>query len=1003
MDNEKRNRQEENSRTECPQLHTSKLLAAEESTALQNFYSGVKHGAIDQPIAALAQIRNSFCNDKTYTVLPTVEIANETSSHKLGEIIGSFVPFAIAGVLTKGVSNRLLGEASSPSLCRVMGEHASTGFIMGSVLSTSNLKAGENLFSARLSQGLCCAATFASMSGSAGLLESSLPKAKSFGLMAGRSIGIAALSGATGGAVDVELKTGFKAKKEDVLNSSLGFAGFGIMMEASGLALSPRSMESLRLPSCKSKQSAPESSISQASVKVASESDEINLVKSANQNQEQYESKEQASLKTQETQNKYEHDFIVPRLHNNDLPFAREQVLRDFKNIGFRDANGTHTDLYSELMNCEHLADVQKIRLIDTACQIRNHYARIKQEEGMSSEAPRNWLYHQAALAEIFNDLSEMTAIGEKPEPKALEYDCLLALFSQFRSHRDRSNLSSIYQDRSTALQQVLIDTYPPKHIEKLADDLYDLPVAAHPTDLISFDKTAFEFLSPAKAPERAFRTKLDSAKVDHNAELNKLSERFSNLFERSDPRLSRIDRLLADFESSNRVSTEKRALFYQQLNRLLQENDRAKLTLPQRIDLSEQVLNHTHDLSSIDQGVNRTCNVTTVENRIYARQPHEMARLIADIAEHGCYTTSSGRQINLSRSLTGLKPDAEARACLRQQADGMNAVKRDGARDWASQLAQTTMVKIFHEGEAKLITGDLIMEDSRLAYDRHGSLLGIVETNQFEKFVDAKGQPIDEMKADTKLFKKDGMYIQEIDPEQVIYDERGNPCASLSEKHNLTRLYDYTGRSIDKLSPGTICFDADGNFALYNSVPGEVTYDKVLSVPKVEFKPETRDELERMHVLHLGKRTFLKEMKTDKTIEKISGPCLGARTYRSICNEITGAEKQPFSIMKDSPPGTFFSTIRIDNIDDFEKAVLEIQAQDNLPAILVVNTRNTPEKDNPFSSKNPNAEGGAHVVNIHSYDPVTKLLRITNQWGSIYDYMDTGVELDKVYKAMHF
>ncbi len=1038
------------------QLHASSLLAQDES-AIGGFCSGILDGAINQPLAAIKQI---CANGKTKENLPSLDINNENSSHKVGEIIGSFVPFAIVGEITKGASNRLLGEAANPSLCRIMGEHASTGFIMGSVLNTSKLKPGESLLSARLNQGACSAITFASMSGSASMLESSLPKAKTLGLLAARSLGIAGTSGAIGGAIDAELKTGFKAKKEEVLNSAVGFAGFGILMEAGGLALAPRSLRepssnisgrdaaSLVMGTRASAASAgwrgeardpgaphfaktrdpglaetsgsrlaetsgsrlAETSGSRLAETRGSRLAETRALQEANEHESTR--KQNASaidldeprIKTPES-NDSVNDFSIAKLNNKTLPFAREQLLREFKSIGFKGADGTQTDLYSALMNCDNLSDVQKLRLIDTACQIRNHYAELKQQDGLSNKASRSWLYHQAALAEVFIDLAEANNLGKPPEPKTLENDCLLAMFSQFRTHKYGAGTASMLGDRSDAMHEILSKSYPQKHIEQLQNDLDELSLASHPTDLISFDKGTVDSLTAAVAPRESvgWRARLDPSKVNYDFELGELSDRFSHVFFDSKDRLNRIDNLLNDFVSSNRVGTEKKALFFQQLNRLLRENDNAKLSLSSRADLAEQVLNHAHDLTSIDQGANKTCNVTTIENRIYSRQPEEIARMIAELAETGRYTTNSGRQIKLSNSLTGMKPDVEARASLRMQANGNNPIKRDGARDWASQLVQTTMVKILHEGDSKLLVGDEMVTDKRLAYDRQGNLLGLSDNTALEKFFDEKGKPIDEIKPGTKLFKKDGIYLQEVNPATVIYDERGNPCSTLSDQNKLQCLYDQHGMPVKNLEAGTICFDADGNFALYQSIPGEVTYDKILSKPRVEFRPETCDELERISVLHFGKRIFLRELKHDNKIEKISSPCLGSSTYRTICQEVTGVENSPFSIMRDTKAGTYFSTVYVDSIDELEKTLLKFQSEDNLPGILVVNTRQTPEKDNPFASKNPDAQGGAHVVNVHSYDPLRRLLRITNQWGSSYNFMDHGIELEAVYKGMNF
>lgn len=50
---------------------------------------------------------------------------------------------------------------------------------------------------------------------------------------------------------------------------------------------------------------------------------------------------------------------------------------------------------------------------------------------------------------------------------------------------------------------------------------------------------------------------------------------------------------------------------------------------------------------------------------------------------------------------------------------------------------------------------------------------------------------------------------------------------------------------------------------------------------------------------------------------------------------------------------------------------------------------------------------GGWHVINIHGYNPVTRTVKFTNQWGSRNDYLDDGYSVDKLFQlnkepAMH-
>ncbi|MBX9721399.1 MAG: hypothetical protein K2X81_08400, partial [Candidatus Obscuribacterales bacterium] len=67
-----------------------------------------------------------------------------------------------------------------------------------------------------------------------------------------------------------------------------------------------------------------------------------------------------------------------------------------------------------------------------------------------------------------------------------------------------------------------------------------------------------------------------------------------------------------------------------------------------QRIRLAEQIMAKAAEPTSSDQGQNQTCNVTTIENRLYTREPAIAARLVADLALTGSHTTVDGTTIRL-------------------------------------------------------------------------------------------------------------------------------------------------------------------------------------------------------------------------------------------------------------------------------------------------------------------------------------------------------------------
>ena len=192
---------------------------------------GFVDGAVRQPIAAVQQVFGR-ANEQT------LNTKQESGSQTVGRIIGTLVPFVAASALTRTASNRIFGAelASNPNIYRMMGEQATAGLLMGSLLTHSDLKPGQSLLEARLRQGAESAITFGVMAGAGGALEQGLPKfGERFSAQLARRMTIGALSGTAGGLMDAELKTDFRATGDQLLTSAFGYAAFGALGEGGGI------------------------------------------------------------------------------------------------------------------------------------------------------------------------------------------------------------------------------------------------------------------------------------------------------------------------------------------------------------------------------------------------------------------------------------------------------------------------------------------------------------------------------------------------------------------------------------------------------------------------------------------------------------------------------------------------------------------------------------------------------------------------------------------------
>ncbi len=127
-------------------------------------------------------------------------------------------------------------------------------------------------------------------------------------------------------------------------------------------------------------------------------------------------------------------------------------------------------------------------------------------------------------------------------------------------------------------------------------------------------------------------------------------------------------------------ISPEEVAKTYEQMGRLLSASD-AKVSKSERVLLAENIAHHLNHDDMVDQGQHSTCNVTTLAERGFSRNPAKMAEIIATTAIKGAWTAPDGKVITLDPG--SLIPRAEER----------NNPPRDGDRSYAVQILNLVMV----------------------------------------------------------------------------------------------------------------------------------------------------------------------------------------------------------------------------------------------------------------------------------------------------------------------
>lgn len=490
---------------------------------------------------------------------------------------------------------------------------------------------------------------------------------------------------------------------------------------------------------------------------------------------------------------------------------------------------------------------------------------------------------------------------------------------------------------------------------------------------------------------------RIENLKANYEAEKQRIDDSIASRFT-GETRQERMRHLVDSFEAEAQkrgFEANDKALFYKQINRLLADNPDAVLSSKERADLAEQVLNHAAFPTTVDQGKNKTCNVTTVEHRMYARDPDILAQMIADLADGGKYVTASGKVIDLKSSGSGVRPDLESMKSLARQRSSSvdkpadpqlldwasSQVKKDGNRDWASQLAEITMVKMVWADRTGVVAGNRLLTN-RLFYDAGHEMIMSSNPDAFQEIYDKSGKLIDGKKIPTEAYDENHNRLADFDSKSLVYDA-DRKIAGIVEPSRRINLYDQLGNRLSELSNGESAYDAAQKEVLYLSRPGEITYDKM--VVGNDGKKPVR---EAVHLDRDGKTVFLKK----ETGEDLSSPLIRASELHDIHTDVTGHKDNPFVVIPGSKYAERDNAITVKTPADLERALEYLKTNENFPGIIHVHTGNAPWSRNP---------GGGHVINLQGYEKDAQIVDVTNQWGSKEDAANGRLPLAVLAAAM--
>jgi hypothetical protein len=178
--------------------------------------------------------------------------------------------------------------------------------------------------------------------------------------------------------------------------------------------------------------------------------------------------------------------------------------------------------------------------------------------------------------------------------------------------------------------------------------------------------------------------------------------------------------RLFEERAGRDNLSPTEIAKTYKQIDRLLEAKGDKPLRAEQRKDLAEQIMRQAADPTTIDQGRHKTCNMATVESRMYTRNPSDAARLVADVALTGQYVSSYGSKVRVN---PGAHDESRNRNTL------------DGQRSHASEIFQVTAVNLHIDQENRKTN-----PPGQLRYEQHPTVPGSGDTG--ERIIDYGSKP---------------------------------------------------------------------------------------------------------------------------------------------------------------------------------------------------------------------------------------------------------------------
>ncbi len=434
--------------------------------------------------------------------------------------------------------------------------------------------------------------------------------------------------------------------------------------------------------------------------------------------------------------------------------------------------------------------------------------------------------------------------------------------------------------------------------------------------------------------------------------------------------------------EAKPPLSQEEIARTYSELSKLMEAGGDKPLTHEERVKIATQALHHAAFPESIAQGNHNTCNVATIETRMYTREPSAAIRLVADASIKGEVKLNDGTVVKIDPA-DSLKPHDTSKK---------GSTTED--RDHASQVFQVTAVNAHHATH------------KFKGFDKDGKPIelppGAVRYVQVEpKDANDTGERLmdySDPKNPKPVYEAETKNTTDVHGQpttKTTYKEIQKPSIEVGE---LTKLYDNISRKIPS-DRGVVIENATENHADPEKMKAEAKKihdachiygnddDKIFAA----LKGKTPEQIEEMK----------------KQFQETYGESMYEYLKDQMKRHPTEWEKAKDLLNpKEAPNKT--DEVYVKSPEKLESKIKELKEQGKLPITIMVDSNNDPFFLDSGGGK-AGGSGSWHVVTITDYHPAENgkpaRVDIQNQWGDNANHFDKdgkAINMDDLFEATY-